>query len=221
MRAYEQAFRDIVPLCVREDDGADPPAGWRWRLLTDLARLETGHTPSRNHPEWWGGEVGWIQLADIRAVDGQVIDVTLETTNPDGLANSAARVLPADSVVMSRTASVGFVARMARPMATSQDFVNWACGPGLDPQFLMQMLIRSREYVRSLSSGAIHKTVYYPTVKAFRICAPDVDEQRRIVAALTGQLFSIDGAIAGGEAMAGALKAMPAAIRREAFATLV
>jgi type I restriction enzyme S subunit len=101
-------------------------------------------------------------------------------TNDEGIKHSAARVLPAGTVVMSRTASVGFVTRMGRPMATSQDFVNWVCGPQLDPEFLMYLLIRSREFVRSLSSGAIHKTVYFPTVERFWVCAPAVNEQRRI-----------------------------------------
>ena len=31
------------------------PEGWKWRLLTDLARLESGHTPSRRRPDFWGG----------------------------------------------------------------------------------------------------------------------------------------------------------------------
>jgi type I restriction enzyme, S subunit len=53
-------------------------------------------------------------------------------------------------------------------MATSQDFVNWVCGPEIDPAFLAYLLRAARGYVRSLSSGAIHQTVYVPTVKAFR-----------------------------------------------------
>ena len=105
---------------------------------------------------------------------------TLETTNDLGIANSSARVLPEGTVVLSRTASVGFVAIMGRPMATSQDFVNWVCGPGLQPLFLMYLLRASRVAIRGLSSGAIHKTVYVPTVKAFQVCIPDVAEQKGI-----------------------------------------
>jgi type I restriction enzyme S subunit len=190
-RLLAAAFMDIVPLSVAETRSTAPPP-WTWRLLTDLARLETGHTPSRNHPEWWGGDIGWVQLADIRAVDGQTIDHTSETTNAEGIAHSAARVLPTGTVVMSRTASVGFVARMGRPMATSQDFVNWVCGPELKPEFLMLLLLRSRGYIRSLASGAVHRTVYYPTVKAFWVCVPPMDTQERVVARIK-DLFGLSG----------------------------
>ena len=90
-------------------DCGDPPAGWKWRPLSSLARLETGHTPSRRVPEWWGGDIPWLALPDIRELDGRVALKTLETTNALGLANSSARLLPKDTVCLSRTASVGFV----------------------------------------------------------------------------------------------------------------
>jgi type I restriction enzyme S subunit len=216
--AYERAFSTRSRLAI--EPGSGRTDGWTWHKLIGLARLESGHTPSRRHPEWWSGGIPWIQLADIRAVDGQVIHETRETTNPDGIANSAARILPADTVVMSRTASVGFVTRMGRPMATSQDFVNWVCGPDLDPEFLMHLLIRSRDYVRSLSAGAVHRTVYYPTVKDFHVCIPPINEQRRIAAELRERLATIDAMTRAIEAQLEAIDALPAALLRRAFADL-
>lgn len=193
------------------------PAGWRWSLLTDLARLESGHTPSRNHPEWWGGEIPWLALPDIRALDGQVVHQTMEYTNPGGIAHSAARLLPEGTVALSRTASVGFVTIFGRPMATSQDFVNWVCDSDLDPRFLMHLLIRSRDAIRALSSGAVHKTVYYPTVKTFRICTPPVAEQHGIVMELESRLEAIGSVRSGVDAEREAVKALPSALLRRAF----
>ena len=71
---------------------------------------------------------------------------------------------------------------MGRPMATSQDFMNWVCGPELDSHFLAYLLRASRAYIRSLSSGAIHQTVYMPTVESFFVSAPSVSKQREIAA---------------------------------------
>jgi type I restriction enzyme S subunit len=87
----ERSFLGITPLAadrVRDN----PPSGWQWRKLTDVARLESGHTPSRYHPEWWGGSVPWIALPDIRALDGKVAYDTIEHTNEAGIANSSARI---------------------------------------------------------------------------------------------------------------------------------
>ncbi len=131
--------------------------------------------------------------------------------------NSSARVLPAGTVVLSRTASVGFVTVMGRPMATSQDFVNWVCGPELDPSFLALIFIVSRQFIRSLGSGAVHKTVYVPTVQNFYVCVPPLPVQKRIVAIIGKQLEVGERAHAAAEARLEAANALPGAYLREIF----
>ncbi len=213
---FAEAFRGITPLSIHKRP-QEPPAGWSWKLLTELAQLESGHTPSRNRSDWWGGEVPWIALPDIRELDGRIASETREHTNDAGIANSSARVLPAGTVVLSRTASVGFVTIMGRPMATSQDFVNWVCGPDLDPHFLALILRASRPCILSLASGAVHKTVYVPTVRAFRVCIPRLEEQRRIVKPVAEHLASAERL---GNALHGqltAINALPGALLRRAF----
>ena len=37
-----------------------------WNFLTEVARLATGHTPDREKPEYWNGDIPWISLTDIR-----------------------------------------------------------------------------------------------------------------------------------------------------------
>jgi len=160
------------------------PKGWQWSALTNLARLESGHTPSRRHPEYWGGVIPWISIGDARAHDGQRIADTEEKTNELGIENSSARVLPANTVCLSRTASVGYVVVTARPMATSQDFVNWVCSKQLDHNFLKYLLIAEDEDLLRFASGSVHQTIYFPEVKAFHICHPPLAEQQRIVGLL-------------------------------------
>lgn len=168
---YRETFRDIVP--VTEPKSIEPaPAGWAWHKLNNLARLESGHTPSRSRPEWWGGDISWVSLTEIRALDGQWTESTQLRTNEAGIANSSARLLPRGTVCFSRTASVGFVTIMAKPMATSQDFANWVCGSDLDPEYLMYALIRSRTELRGIATGATHKTIYMPALESFSTLCP-------------------------------------------------
>jgi type I restriction enzyme S subunit len=176
-----------------------PPKGWSWAPLTDLARLESGHTPSRKHPEYWGGAIPWISLQDARDRHGQRIQDTVEHTNEQGIANSSARVLPANTVCLSRTASVGYVVVMGQPMATSQDFVNWVCTKQIDPRFLQYLFIAEGEDLLRFASGAIHQTIYFPEVKAFHVAYPPLPEQQRIVAILDEAFDSIGTARANAE----------------------
>lgn len=205
-----QAFFGNVPIrcVVTEQSDSQVPHDWTWHRLLHVARLESGHTPSRRRPEWWGGNVSWLALPDIRKLHGKYAYETMEKTNDAGLANSSARLLPPGTVCLSRTASIGFVTILGKPMATSQDFANWICDPEvLDPEFLMYALMASQNYLRELGSGAVHKTIYMPSIESFQVCAPEIDEQRRIARSLRARL-------AGAESLIDCLKGRLAEIER-------
>ena len=188
---YREAYRDIVPVTIPKFLGT-APSGWQWRRLTTIARLESGHTPSRSRPDWWGGEISWVSLTEIRGFDGTWVAGTQIRTNKEGISNSSARLLPRGTVCFSRTASVGFVTILAAPMATSQDFANWVCGEELDPEYLMYALIRSRAELRSFATGATHKTIYMPALESFQLCTPCLSEQQEIVFKLKEKLKSVE-----------------------------
>ena len=168
--------------------GTPVPPGFSWRMLTDLARLESGHTPSRRHSEYWGGKIPWIGIRDATQNHGSVLTSTNEAVTQAGIDNSSARVLPAGTVCLSRTASVGYTVMMGQPMATSQDFVNWVCGPELNPRYLMYLMMLEQESVRRFAHGTTHQTMYYPEAKALHVAVPDRAAQDRVV----GMLGALD-----------------------------
>ena len=65
-------------------------------------------------------------------------------------------------------------------MATSQDFVNWVCGPDLDYRYLKYVLLGERSSFLRFASGTTHQTIYFPEVKAFHVAMPPRDIQRDI-----------------------------------------
>ncbi len=154
----------------------------KFTLLTEVARLATGHTPDRKKPEYWGGNIPWIGLTDIRDLDGQIATTTSQFITEKGLQKSSAVKLPKGTVCFSRTASVGFSTIMGTDMATSQDFVNWVCGPNIKPVYLMWAFIRSRVSLISQSTGSTHKTIYFPSAKKFHVHLPPISLQRRFAA---------------------------------------
>lgn len=158
----------------------EPPDGFSWRLLTDLTRLETGHTPSRRHPEYWDGPIPWIQTRDATVNHGRTINETDHWITELGITNSSARLLPPRTVCLSRTASVGFVVIMGRAMATSQDFVNWVCGPNLDFRYLKYILMAERAALLRYAHGTTHQTIYFPEVRALHVLVPPIAHQRAI-----------------------------------------
>ncbi|MEV5794717.1 restriction endonuclease subunit S [Streptomyces sp. NPDC052192] len=161
-----------------------------------IARLGSGHTPSRSVPEYWDNcTVPWITLADVWQLRSGTVDIIQETKEKAstlGLANSAAVRHPAGTVILSRTASVGFSAIMGKDMATSQDFVTWTCGPKLDPKYLLHCLRAMALDFKRIATGSTHKTIYMPDIEQLRVPVPSTAEQRRIAEFLDAETARMD-----------------------------
>lgn len=163
-------------------DVASIPVSWKLVTLTEVAKLESGHTPDRRKSEYWDGDVPWISLHDTKGLtEPDVYDTALKISD-DGLANSSARLLPAGTVVLSRTATIGLAAIMAKPMATSQDYANFICGPKLYNRYLVHLFRWMQPVWKQLSAGSTHKTVYMPIFKRLQILLPPLAAQREIAA---------------------------------------
>jgi len=200
-RAVTKGLDPNVPMKESAVEWLGPiPAHWEVRRTKFAARLRSGHTPSRQHPEYWRDcTIPWFGLADVWQIrDGQTeyVSETAEKISELGLANSAARLLPKGTVLLSRTASVGFSAIMAVDMATTQDFVNWVCGSTLRPEFLLYVF-RSMQYeFRRLTMGSTHQTIYMPDVGRFSTPIPPTTEQDQIVTFIRKESARIDSLIA-------------------------
>jgi len=200
-RAVTKGLDPTIPM---KDSGVEwlgqIPMHWQVKRTKFAARLRSGHTPSRQHPEYWQDcTIPWFGLADVWQIrDGQTETVTetSEKISELGLANSAARLLPRGTVMLSRTASVGFSSIMGVDMATTQDFVNWVCGASLRPEYLLYVFRSMQHEFQGLTMGSTHQTIYMPDVGRFSTPMPPIDEQDRIVQVVRAGTREIDALVA-------------------------
>lgn len=99
------------------------PEGWRLRLLDHVAKRGSGHTPSKDFPEYWNGGIKWVSLADSSQLDQGLIAKTDKEISETGIRKSSAVLHPAGTVVLSRDAGVGKSAVLGEAMAVSQHFI--------------------------------------------------------------------------------------------------
>jgi type I restriction enzyme, S subunit len=196
------------------------PCHWREVLLRLVARLGSGHTPSREHPEWWSDcIIPWITTGEVHRLRSdrvEYIDSTREMISELGLANSSAELHPADTVVLCRTASAGYSGIMKTSMATSQDFATWTCGPLLRPRFLLLCLRAMRQdLLGRLAMGSTHQTIYMPDIRSICIPLPPVNEQDEIVDAAWSRFGVVDQLVTATERQIGLLQE-----RRQALITV-
>jgi len=184
---------------------------WPDVAVRRVTRLGSGHTPSRQHPEYWENcTIPWLTLADV----GQLRDLnavgsheTKEMISELGVANSAAEVHPAGTVALSRTASVGFSCVLGRDMATSQDFATWTCGPRILPKYLLYAVRGQPDQIERRKMGSTHQTIYMPDIETLRVPLPPLDLQKHIVQYLDIETARIEALISKKRRMIDLLRA--------------
>lgn len=161
------------------------PDAWGVAPLKYVAKLGSGHTPSRSVPEYWVDcSIPWISLFDVGRMRDPfqiTLDATAQQISELGMANSSATLHPAGTVVLSRTASVGFSTVMSTPMAVSQHFATWTCGPDILPRYLLYLLRAMRQHWEALEVGTTNVTVFMPDLGAIHVPLPPITTQQQAV----------------------------------------
>ncbi len=153
--------------------------------LDELAEISGGGTPSRVHPEFFGGDIPWATPTDVTALDSLYIRKTKETLTPQGLDSSSAKLLPARAVLLTSRATIGYTAISEVPICTNQGFVNFVCGPRLRPEYLAYWLRSKKSTLERLANGATFREISRGTVRGLRIDLPTLGTQDHVVTLLS------------------------------------
>ena len=133
-------------------------------------------------------------------MDGREIERTPRTITDSGLGNSSARLIPANSIILSTRAPIGHLAINSVPMAFNQGCRGLVPKEGLDHVFLYYFLYTNREILQELGTGTTFKELSSSNLKSVPIILPPLAEQQRIVAVLDEAFEGLDRARANAEA---------------------
>lgn len=159
--------------------GDDPlPEGWQLALLDQVAKRGSGHTPNKKIADYWNGGIKWVSLQDTKRLDKVYISETTQQISEQGIANSSAVLHPDGVVVISRDATVGRSAITVGPVAVSQHFIAYCCGPTLDKHYLYYWLQCMKPVFERIGAGSTIKTIGLPFFKGLRIALPPLARQQ-------------------------------------------
>jgi type I restriction enzyme S subunit len=173
--------REQAPELYQETAIGWIPREWQYELLDNLAHRGSGHTPNKDHPEYWNGGIKWVSLADSNKLDQLYISDTELEISHKGIVNSSAVLHPAGIVVLSRDAGVGKSAITTEPMAVSQHFMCWKCDQKMDNHFLYYWLQFNKLTFENIAMGSTILTIGLPYFKRLKIACPvELAEQQAI-----------------------------------------
>ncbi|KVE98823.1 hypothetical protein WJ03_15525 [Burkholderia vietnamiensis] len=172
--------------------------GWTVKRLDQLASIRSGGTPSTTVSRFWDGGIPWCTPTDITRLGGgkYLLDTSRQIT-PEGLSNSSAELIPANSVVMTSRATIGECAINLKPVTTNQGFKNFVPFEDTDVSFLYYLLQTQRQGFIQLCSGSTFLEIGKTQLAAYKVHLPSTKVEQTAIAEV---LSDMDAELAALEA---------------------
>jgi type I restriction enzyme S subunit len=188
------------------------PSSWEWTTVGEIAHIIGGGTPRSDRPDFYGGNVPWVTPADLSGYTAKMISRGKRNITSAGLTNSSAKLMPADAVLFSSRAPIGYVAIAANPLATNQGFKSLLLAEGISADYIYYYLQRAKELAIERASGTTFLEISGKKMAQIPVPIAPAAEQKRIVAEIEKQFTRLDAGLASLGRINGALKNLRASI---------
>ena len=149
------------------------PEGWRVASIADICDTVGGGAPSTKIQSYYEkGDILWVTPTDITRNFSLALLDTEKKITPEGLKNSSAKMLPAETILMTSRASVGFFGMCKYEVCTNQGFIS--CIPKRENlQMYLLFNLKSRvEEIRQKAGGSTYLEISKTVFRELKIILP-------------------------------------------------
>lgn len=206
----ERLQQALVPA---EEQPYEVPENWVWVRLGAIAEIVTGGTPSKKHPEYYGGNFPFYKPSDLD--QGRLTYDASEYLSEEG--KNVSRIIPKNSTAVCCIGSIGKCGYLMCEGTTNQQ-INSAI-PKINSLCLYYYLC-TENFVQDLLSMASATTIAIVNKSKMESCAfplPPLSEQQRIVERIEELLAKLDEAKERLQEVADSFAVRKAAILHNAF----
>lgn len=206
----ERLQQALVPA---EEQPYEVPENWAWVRLGAIAEIVTGGTPSKKHPEYYGGNFPFYKPSDLD--QGRLTYDASEYLSEEG--KKVSRIIPKNSTAVCCIGSIGKCGYLMCEGTTNQQ-INSAI-PKINSLCFYYYLC-TENFVQNLLSMASATTIAIVNKSKMESCAfplPPLSEQQRIVERIEELFAKLDEAKERLQEVVDSFAVRKAAILHKAF----
>jgi type I restriction enzyme M protein len=178
------AARDAASDALRDLSQALEVDEWQEVRVGSVAKVIGGGTPPSRDDSNFGGSIPWITPKDMTGHQGRYIAQGARSLSEAGLANSSAKLLPKNAVLVSSRAPIGLVAIAAQSVTTNQGVRSLVFDETQDPVFWYYLLRQSTSALDAHANGSTFREISGGSLAKLTFTVPSLAWQRRIAATL-------------------------------------
>ena len=162
---------------------------WKNCKISDIGTVIGGATPATIKPEnYENGTIAWITPKDLADFNGRYISRGERNITEIGLKSCSAQLLPANTVLFSSRAPIGYIAIAKNEVCTNQGFKSVIPNKETDPLFLFYLLKYNKEAIEHMGSGTTFKEVSANTMKNIIVKIPENIKIQKKISQILGTI---------------------------------
>ena len=171
---------DLFPDSFEDSELGEIPRGWEVKLISDLANIVGGTTPSTKESTYWdAGTHAWATPKDLAALSVPVLLDTERRITDAGLAHVSSGLLPRGTVLMSSRAPIGYLAVAETPVAINQGFIAMLSKSGTSNLFLLHWASVAHEEIVRRANGSTFLEISKTSFRPIPVVTPSADAMRK------------------------------------------
>ncbi len=157
-------------------------AEWEYRPVEELvSSVSSGGTPRVGDSRYYTESgVPFLKIDDITKSRGRFVDKAEQSITRRALEETAAKVFPAGTVLVTMYGTMGVIKTLRSPMATNQAIAALVPPFQCDPNYLALALSFRRAGLERLAAQTTQPNISGTIIRRFQIPVPRLDEQQRI-----------------------------------------
>lgn len=151
------------------------------KKIKELGEIVNGGTPSTKVEEYWDGNIPWITPNDLSQNRDKWIERGERNITEFGVENSNAKLIPANSIMISTRAPVGYVARNKVDATTNQGIKSFIPNTELvDADYMYYFFVKNIKLLNMRSGGTTFRELSTTSLKNLEVEIPDIEMQKEI-----------------------------------------